>query len=176
MVFVLLLVLVAAQSLPGILFGMAPAALNNVLQDLLPQVEYSIKSLPIPKITVPVFEKTGMASEVDLEQIKITSLYIDAGNSGLFINAAHELQFTVPDMTLALKFVWNIKSSTSSLKKGNGKISINKATFDALLKSEKTKNSYFSVKKSEFKIEKLEVFFDEPSGFYNWVLEAANRR
>lgn len=176
MVFLVLLSIVAAAPLPGILFGFTPNSVNHILQDFLPEFEYSIKSLIFPEITIPVFSNTGMASNVELEHLKVTSVYIDNGNSGLFITPARDLQFVIPDMSLSLKFIWTILSKEKVIKSGNGKINISKASLGVLLKPEKTKDSHFNIKKSEFKIEKLEVIFDEPSGLYNWILEAANRK
>ena len=176
MVFLVILSIVAAAPLPGILFGFTPNSVNHILQDFLPEFEYSIKSLIFPEIIVPVFSNTGMAANVELEHLKVTSVYIDSSNSGLFITPAHELDFVIPDMSLSLKFIWTIRSKEKVIKSGNGKIIISKASLGVLVKPEKTKDSHFNIKKSEFKIEKLEVIFDEPSGLYNWVLEAANRK
>ena len=170
--------IILSYSLPGIIFGFTPSGINSFLQGLLPALESSIKALVIPELTIPIVQQKGMATDLKLEQIKATSIYIDTGNSGLSFTPNNQILFTIPELIATFKFSWTIQSHTTHepVQKGLGKVSINNAHLNVVLNVGKSPDNAFSVQKSEFKIEKFEVNFDEPSGVFNWVLEAANRK
>lgn len=170
--------LLLSYSLPGIIFGFTPTGINSFLQGLLPAFESSIKSLVIPELTIPVVQQKGMATDLKFEQIKATSIYIDTGNSGLSFTSNNQILFTIPELIANFKFAWTVQSHTTheAVQKGAGKVSINNAHLNVVITVGTSSENAFSLKKSEFKIEKFEVNFDEPSGVYNWVLEAVNRK